>query len=403
VKITAVDHGQPTTSITFLCKAGSRYETKPGVANALKNFAFKSTPDRSAITTVRESELYGGVLSSSLSREHLSLTAEFLRGDEEHFVKVLTDFIYAAKFTRHEFEEYVLPVMQSESLQAQGDPTTLALDRAHALAFRKGLGSSLFASAHRPLSNSDIKQYAQSRFSNPENLAILATGIDQDKLTKSLSAAFKPYKSASSAGSSSETVGATGYHGGESRIEGHGGPQTVFIGFGKTGPVNPALATLAAHLSPLPSVKWSQGLSPMAEGIAPGSSVRVVYLPYSDATLVGLLVQSTTTEGVKAAGTAAVKVLKEAGKAKADDIKKAVVKAKFAAASAVDGKDGLLSFLGTQAFSSSPASMESTIAGLDKVDAKAFSDVWASLLKGPRTYVAIGDINSLPYADELGL
>ena len=27
-------------------------------------------------------ELYGGVLSSTLSREHLALTAEFLRGDE---------------------------------------------------------------------------------------------------------------------------------------------------------------------------------------------------------------------------------------------------------------------------------------------------------------------------------
>ena len=31
---------------------------------------------------MRESELYGGVLTSSLSREHLALTAEFLRGDE---------------------------------------------------------------------------------------------------------------------------------------------------------------------------------------------------------------------------------------------------------------------------------------------------------------------------------
>ena len=42
----------------------------------------QSTSKRSAIGTVRESELYGGVLSSSLSREHLAVTAEFLRGDE---------------------------------------------------------------------------------------------------------------------------------------------------------------------------------------------------------------------------------------------------------------------------------------------------------------------------------
>ena len=41
VKVAAVDHGQPTSAVTFLIRAGSRFENKPGVANALKNFAFK--------------------------------------------------------------------------------------------------------------------------------------------------------------------------------------------------------------------------------------------------------------------------------------------------------------------------------------------------------------------------
>ena len=40
-KIAAVDNGQPTSSVSFLVKAGSRYENKPGVAHALKNFGFK--------------------------------------------------------------------------------------------------------------------------------------------------------------------------------------------------------------------------------------------------------------------------------------------------------------------------------------------------------------------------
>ena len=40
-KVAAVDNGQSTTSITFLVKAGSRYENKAGVAHALKNFGFK--------------------------------------------------------------------------------------------------------------------------------------------------------------------------------------------------------------------------------------------------------------------------------------------------------------------------------------------------------------------------
>ena len=44
--------------------------------------SLQSTGKRSALGTIREAELYGGVLSSSLYREHLALTAEFLRGDE---------------------------------------------------------------------------------------------------------------------------------------------------------------------------------------------------------------------------------------------------------------------------------------------------------------------------------
>jgi hypothetical protein len=41
VKVAAVDYGQPTSAVTFLIKAGSRFENKPGVAHALKNFGFK--------------------------------------------------------------------------------------------------------------------------------------------------------------------------------------------------------------------------------------------------------------------------------------------------------------------------------------------------------------------------
>lgn len=41
VKVAAIDTNQPTSSVTVLVKAGSRFESKQGVANALKNFAFK--------------------------------------------------------------------------------------------------------------------------------------------------------------------------------------------------------------------------------------------------------------------------------------------------------------------------------------------------------------------------
>jgi ubiquinol-cytochrome c reductase core subunit 2 len=41
LKVAAIDSNQPTVAVTFLAKAGPRYQQKPGVAHALKNFAFK--------------------------------------------------------------------------------------------------------------------------------------------------------------------------------------------------------------------------------------------------------------------------------------------------------------------------------------------------------------------------
>ena len=43
VKVAGFERGAPagTVNLTVVVKGGSRYETKPGVAHVLKNFAFK--------------------------------------------------------------------------------------------------------------------------------------------------------------------------------------------------------------------------------------------------------------------------------------------------------------------------------------------------------------------------
>jgi hypothetical protein len=71
-------------------------------------------------------------------------------------------------------------------------------------------------------------------------------------------------------------------------------------------------------------------------------------MPYSDATLFGLLVQGSSTEGVKEAAKVATKALKESTGLKGDALKMAAAKAKFAAASSLDGRDGIFSSLSSQ-------------------------------------------------------
>ena len=252
---------------------------------------------------------------------------------------LLTSFVTSAKFARYEFQEYVVPVIESESTAASSDSATRALEVAHAIAFRSGLGSSLFANPHHPVTVEDIKSFAASAFSKG-NIAVLGTGVDQVSLSKLVD---KTLGSASSANAPS-TAPST-YFGGETRLESDGGLQTIFIGYGVAGPSDPVIATLSAYLSPTPALKWSKGLSPLSE-LPLGTTIQSVHLPYSDATLFGLLVQGTTAADVKAAGKLAAKALKEAAGLKGDGLKKALAKAKFAAASSVDSRDGIINNLG---------------------------------------------------------
>ncbi|KAJ7180552.1 Metalloenzyme, LuxS/M16 peptidase-like protein [Mycena filopes] len=395
-KVAALDANQPTVAITILAKAGPRYQSKPGVAHALKNFAFKSTADRSALGTVRESELYGGVLSSTLSREHLALTAEFLPGDEQYFVDVLASVIASSQFHRHEFEELVLPTIEGEVNALQADPATHALELAHALAFRNGLGASLFAAPHTPLTASDVAEFAAKAFSKG-NFAVLGTGISQSALSSLVQASL-----AAKSSSPAPTTSASSYFGGETRAETHGTPQTIFIGFGAAGAPAPELAALAAYLDPNPSVKWARSASPMLQ--AEKTSVQAVYLPYSDAALVGLLIQGPTTAGVREAGKAAVVALKGTSGIKPEALKSAIAKAKFRLASSADGRAGVVEVLGSKVLTGSgETSLEASLSALDKVTAAGFTKIATALVKAKPTYVALGDIQSLPYADELGL
>ncbi|CEL59165.1 ubiquinol-cytochrome c reductase core subunit 2 [Rhizoctonia solani AG-1 IB] len=387
VSVAAVDHGQPTAAVTVLVKAGSRYETQPGIAHLLKNFAFKTTSQRSALRTAREAELYGGVLSSTLTREHLAITAEFLRGDEPHFVELLSSVLTSTQFLPHELVEDVVPHSIAETTAALADPATQALELAHAIAFRStGLGASLFAQHPSKKSLDGLKEFAASAFTKG-NVAVVGTGIDQSKLSELVSKhlAGLPSAGAGAKGSSSQ------YFGGETRIGSHGG-NAVFIGFGASA-ASPELSALQAHLDVTPALKWTTGSSPLA-----GTGAIPVYIPYSDAALFGVLV---TGDNVAEDTKTAVAALKK-GLSK-EEATKAVAKAKFKAASAIEAREGFLTTVAPLVFDGSKSSLDSVHAALDKVSDSSVSKSLSSLLGSKPTFVAVGDVNALPYVDELGL
>ncbi|KAM0788256.1 hypothetical protein ACM66B_001407 [Microbotryomycetes sp. NB124-2] len=401
VKVAASDDvAAPTGALSVVIKAGSRYEPQPGVAHCLKNALFKGTNQRSALRLVRETEALGGVLSASLSREHLILTAEFIKGDEPYFAEVLGDALTQAKFAPHEFNEEVVPAVIGEYEQAVHNSTTYAFDLAHGLAFRQGLGNSLFASPHTAIQHSDVVSYASAAFA-PSNLTVLGSGVDAGAL-KSL---VSQYFGASGAGSSL-SAGQTKYYGGEVRVPsiGHSNSDLFLVAFEGASSAKVEFAVLRSLLGGESSVKWSAGLSPLSKVASGSTSAKAFNLAYSDAGLFGIVVEGASSEIQGVASAAVAELKKVAGGADAEAVKRAVAQAKFAAASALESRTASLELVGSQiATNGSVTSLEDAFAALDKVTADSVSKAAAQALKSKPTTVAVGNPRSLPYADTIGL
>ncbi|GAA5891422.1 hypothetical protein JCM6882_004689 [Rhodosporidiobolus microsporus] len=401
IKVAAADQGLPTSSISVVVKAGSRYEPAPGVAHVLKNSLFKSTSKRSQIRLVRETEALGGVLSASLSREHLVLTAEFLKGDEAFFAEALGDAVTGPKLPLYEYNEQVVPQVAGEYEQAIHNSSVYAFDLAHQLAFRKGLGNSLFASPHTAVDHPTAVSFAKASFT-PSNYAVFGSNVDAGKLQSLVSEFFVAGNSSSSPISAS----ASQYYGGEVRVPsvGHSSTDQLLIAFKGAARSEVDFAVLRFLLGGDVFTKWGQGESPLAKLTTATTKAQAFNLAYSDAGLFGVSVSAKTADVTDAAQKAIAALKEVAGGAKEEAVKRAVAQAKFAAAAALESRAGQVEVVGEQVVSNGQApSLEEVFSQLDKVSVESLAKAASSALSSKPTTVAVGNTHALPYADALGL
>ncbi|PWZ00807.1 LuxS/MPP-like metallohydrolase [Testicularia cyperi] len=412
VTTAANDDGALTSTVTVAIKAGSRYENVPGVAHVLKNYLFKSNSKRSALRLVREAEFYGGVLSTALTKEHLLLTAEFLRGDEDFFVEVLGDVLTKSKFAAHEFNEEVLPQVEAEYAQALANPTVLGYDSLLQTAYRqRSLGHSLFASPASPVSHRQTVDFAKAAFAK-NNIAVLGSGIEANKLSQLVQAHFGDLTATTSLSSTPAK-----YFGGEQRVPfsaPHGAENTraahahFLIGFEGAGHKDAQtlanLAVLRSLLGGESSVKWSNGISPLSQvaETVRGAKAEAFSLNFSDSGVFGAHVSAPAAQ-VQQAASKVVQALKDvAGGLKEDVVKAAIAKAKFERATTLENRAASHELVSAQLLETgNVVALEDAFAALDAVKPNSLSSTVEKLLKSKPTTVAVGDVHVLPYADEV--
>lgn len=380
VKVVARDDGRATSQISVVIKAGSRYNSTPGLAHILEKFAFKNTSNRSALRLVRETELLGGQLSTSLSRENLVLTAKFLREDLPFFVEALSDTLANSSFNKYELLEDVVPLAVLEAKTAASDPVYVSNQAAYEAAFRNGLGNPLLVESYSPVSIEQVKNFAKEAYTK-SNITIVGSSVVEEDLAALVGEHFAGLPTGSPI-----IIPASKINSGEIRVKASG-PNALTIAFPST-TSSPALAVLANVLGGPSAVKWSPGTTLLGSiASKTNTNIQTSYSPYSDASLLSVTISGASSVSVADAASATANQIKQlTSSLDAGLVQKALAHTRFSTA------EGLESDFVAAALTSSDASA---------VSVDAVAEAVSALSTGPIAVGAVGQVHNLPYANEL--
>ncbi|CAN6674315.1 cytochrome b-c1 complex subunit 2, mitochondrial [Trichomonascus vanleenenianus] len=381
VKVVARDSDSPVSKVAVVVRAGSRYSPQIGASQALKNFAFNTrTSTKSGLRRYRESELTSGVYGASVSRENIQLSAEFLRPGLPFYVDSIADVVANTLYKQYEFDEQVLPQSISEAKRFNSDATALALENAHQIAFRRGLGNPLYVQEYSPLTRDNVETFAREAYTKA-NITVYGSGVNVDDLVDLVDSKFKKLPSGSSL-----TSPKTHLFGGESRTSSASG-NAVVIAFPLS--ASPANAVLANALGGSGSaVKWSLGQSPLAlAGLKTGSTIKAAVSSYSDADLLHITITGSSAAAVKAGAKEAVHALKEVHGISEELVKRAVAQTKFADAARSE--------------SDFVYSLAAEAVDFGAVNVAAVQKSAEQALKSKAALSVVGNVAELPYLDEL--
>ena len=200
----------------------------------------------------------------------------------------------------HEVYEFLraLDATAEQTQSSLSDPSTAVVDKLHQVAFRNGLGNSLFASpeALDALKRADLQERVDNFFTS-DRIAVVGTGVEHGELASLVEKSLANVKlSAASPAAPAKSV----YYGGEARIE--AGPESAAIyavaypGASTSSSEYAASLVLKALLGGTKKVKWSASSGVLGKVATESTSSTAFSYSYSDSGLLGFVVEGETGE-----------------------------------------------------------------------------------------------------------
>eukprot|EP01111_Echinosteliopsis_oligospora_P013827 TRINITY_DN505_c0_g1_i1.p1 TRINITY_DN505_c0_g1~~TRINITY_DN505_c0_g1_i1.p1 ORF type:complete len:496 (+),score=192.49 TRINITY_DN505_c0_g1_i1:109-1596(+) len=217
LRVASLSSNFPGVSLGLFVNAGARNETRDGAgaAHYLKYMAFRSTTQRYGIEVVRDLEVLGANLSSSVGREHLLFSTEVLPHDVTNTIHQLKELL-EPKLAHHEVvraREHV----EEDAERLVSCPITSLIETVHREAYRsKGLGHSIVAPQYNlgNIDNQVLRQFVQSHYSPSQSVFVVVGGVAHKDIVQQVQASFSE-SAVKSTSASSSAPEASKYTGGD--------------------------------------------------------------------------------------------------------------------------------------------------------------------------------------------
>jgi len=396
IVVSSIETNAPLSRIAIAYKAGSRNEAVAGTVHALRSASALSTNKTSQFALVRTLQEAGAAMTCTAGREHMMYAVDSSRQTIDATLEKLADAATAPAFKPWELADNA-DLMKLDL--AGVSPQTTVLELLHKVAFRSGLGNSLFSPDHLVGKHTSevMHNFVAGNFC-ANNAAVVGVGVPHGDLV----AYANTLTLQSGAGSSA----ASKVNAGETRIEKGGAMSYVAVateGASLSDSKNMmALALLQRVLGTGSTIKRGSGMgSKLNQAVQGAAAVTALNLNYSDAGLFGFMIAAPAAEAGKAV-CAATKVLRSTT-VNDGQLARAKAQLKSDLLMAEESTGNLLEELAMQALMNKGAvvNVADLVAAVDKLTVGDVNAVASRVAKGKLCVAALGNLSHVPYSDEL--
>jgi len=408
IKVAIADNGGPISRMTFMVKAGSRYEdsSNMGVTHLIRHMTQMSTINNSALKVMKELEISGGNVSTHTTRDYAIVSMTCGRNTFSDLFSVIAPGITRSEINR--WDEYNPTTDVCTDLGfLQTQPYTELLELLHGAAYRSTLGNSLYMSPRfvNTISNQQILDFMTTNY-RPTRAVVAATNIEPEEVAQYIGT----LKFADAKSQAVDTKAS--YLGGDNRLP-VGGLDTTYVAFATEGPSLSSPELLSAGVlqcvlgSNQENVKYGAAYSKLNTAVqkVTNSPIAVSGLNcnYTDSGLFGFMVSASPADIDKVLRTAYETFVNIGKSGLTDqDVQRAKNRLKANIVTKNETGDGYVLNLAEQLMGSDKLMSLAQI--LKMVDAVTTADVANAAKKfasGKGSLASIGDINNVPLVDQL--